>query len=126
MKFAKIHFESRETSIKAFHGLTQRGRVIGLRNQTFIVPEPALEWLASVQLPYQLIEWMSSDDLARYPSPDELHSHEQFFTPALPRSISRVIPDPFLEARAKRSTGEGIKKFLAAAGNEPPIETDRI
>ena len=47
MKFAKIQFESREVCAKALHGLMQRGRVTVLRDQIFIVPEPALDWLAA-------------------------------------------------------------------------------
>jgi hypothetical protein len=47
MKFAKIQFESRDVCAKALHGMMQRGRVVGLRDQVFIVPEPALEWLAA-------------------------------------------------------------------------------
>jgi hypothetical protein len=42
MKFAKVHFPAREVSVKALHGLMRRGKIIGLRNRTFIVPEPAL------------------------------------------------------------------------------------
>ncbi len=65
MKFAKIKFASRDSSAKALHGLMQRGRVTVLRDQVFIVPAPALEWLASEQLPYTLLQMMNQDDVVQ-------------------------------------------------------------
>src|ERR1044071_2293861 len=57
MKFAKIHFADEKLAARALVGLAQRGRVVGLRDHTFIVPAPALEWLTENLLPYALIEW---------------------------------------------------------------------
>ena len=65
MKFAKIQFESREVCGKALHGLMQRGRVTVLRDQIFIVPAPALDWLAAEKLPYKLIRAMNYDDVVQ-------------------------------------------------------------
>ncbi len=65
MKFAKIHFESRDVCAKALYGMMQRGRIVGLRDQVFIVPAQALDWLASEQLPYRLVEMMNQDDVVQ-------------------------------------------------------------
>jgi hypothetical protein len=45
MKFAKVEFPSDDAAAKALHGIMQRGKITGLRDGTFLVPEPALEWL---------------------------------------------------------------------------------
>ena len=63
MKYAKVHFTTREVSAKALYGLMQRGRIVGLRNNTFIVPEPALAWLDEQGLPYELLNYMNQDDV---------------------------------------------------------------
>jgi hypothetical protein len=47
MKFAKIQFETKDARVRAVQGLMQRAKVTALRGGVFIVPEPALEWLAS-------------------------------------------------------------------------------
>jgi len=65
MKFAKIQFESRDVCAKALHGMMQRGKVVGLRDQVFIVPAQALDWLTSEQLPYKLVEMMNQDDVVQ-------------------------------------------------------------
>ena len=65
MKFAKIQFESRDVCAKALHGMMQRGKIVGLRDQVFIVPVEALEWLTSEQLPYKLLEMMNHDDVVQ-------------------------------------------------------------
>lgn len=65
MKFAKIRFDSRGDCAQALHGLMQRGRVTVLRDQVFIVPAPALEWLASEKLPHTLIQTMNEDDVVQ-------------------------------------------------------------
>jgi hypothetical protein len=65
MRFAKIHFEDPDVAAKALVGMAQRGRVIGLRDHVFIVPEPALGWLAENSLPYRLIAWLNQDDVAQ-------------------------------------------------------------
>jgi hypothetical protein len=65
VKFAKIQFEDREAAGKALVGMAHQGRVIGLLEQTFIVPEPALGWLAEKSLAYKFVEWMNQDDVAQ-------------------------------------------------------------
>ncbi|MSU64374.1 MAG: hypothetical protein EXS31_18625 [Pedosphaera sp.] len=63
MKFAKIQFESKAVCARALHGLMQRGRVTVLRDHVFIVPAPALEWLAAGQLPFTLLETVNQDNV---------------------------------------------------------------
>jgi hypothetical protein len=65
MKFARIQFEDRQACARALYGLMQRGRVIGLRDHVFIVPAPALDWLAEEHLPYSLIEMLNHDDVVQ-------------------------------------------------------------
>lgn len=65
MKFVKIQFEDREAAAKALVGMARRGRVIGLREYAFIVPESALDWLAENALPYKLVEWLNQDDVVQ-------------------------------------------------------------
>ena len=65
VKFAKIQFEDREAAAKALVGMAHQGRVIGLREQTFIVPEPALGGPAEKSLAYKFIEWMNQDDVVQ-------------------------------------------------------------
>ena len=63
MKYARIQFEDRDVCAKALSGLMQRGKITVLRDQVFIVPEPALEWLASEKLPYKFLQPMNHDDV---------------------------------------------------------------
>jgi hypothetical protein len=65
MRFAKIQFEDRKVAAKALVGMARQGRVIGLRELAFIVPEPALGWLAENSLPYKLVEWLNQDDVVQ-------------------------------------------------------------
>jgi len=65
MKFAKIRFDSRDVCAQALHGLMQRGRVTVLRDQVFIVPAPALEWLVAEGLPYTHVQTMNHDDVVQ-------------------------------------------------------------
>ena len=65
MKFAKIHFADDQSAAKALVGMAQRGRVIGLREHVFIVPEPALAWLNENSLPYKLLAWLNQDDVVQ-------------------------------------------------------------
>jgi hypothetical protein len=41
----------------------QRAKVVALRGGYFIVPEPALKWLASEGIPYTLIESLNQGDV---------------------------------------------------------------
>ena len=63
LKFAKIQFESREARLRAIEGLMQLARVVALRGGSFIVPEPALEWLVSQGIPYLVLESLNQDDV---------------------------------------------------------------
>jgi len=65
MKFAKVEFGSDADAAKALHGIMQRGRITGLRDGTFIVPEPALAWLDSQQIPYKVVQHLNQDDVVQ-------------------------------------------------------------
>jgi hypothetical protein len=65
VKFAKIQFENRATAAKALVGVAKQGRIVGLREGVFIVPEPALEWLRENSYRYELLEWLNQDDLVQ-------------------------------------------------------------
>ena len=45
---------------------------------------------------------------------------------ALAQSLSRTIPDAWLEERAARATGLGVKEFLAKVPSVEPPEWDRL
>ena len=63
MKFAKVEFESESDAAKALYGIMQRGRITGLRDGTFIVPDPALAWLDSQRISYKIIQKLNQDDV---------------------------------------------------------------
>ena len=63
MKFAKVEFESEADAAKALYGIMQRGRITGLRDGTFIVPELALEWLDSQKIAYKVVQHLNQDDV---------------------------------------------------------------
>ena len=63
MKFAKVEFTTDEHAARALHGIMQRGRITGLRDGTFIVPAPALEWLKEQQIPYKVVQTLNHDDV---------------------------------------------------------------
>jgi hypothetical protein len=65
MRFAKIQFEDRAVAAKAMTGLGQQGRVTVLRDHVFIVPEAALQWLASEQLPFKLLQMLNHDHVVQ-------------------------------------------------------------
>lgn len=65
MKFAKIKFDSRGTFGKALTLLMRRCRVVGLRDHVLIVPDFALEWLTSENIPHNVIEWLHQDDVVQ-------------------------------------------------------------
>ena len=45
---------------------------------------------------------------------------------ALTQSLSRLVPDPYLEERAARGTGKGFEDFLGKVPNIEPPEGDRL
>lgn len=63
MKFAKIQFESAEDRVRAVEELMQRAKVVVLREGTFIVPEPALEWLTEQHVAYTVLQRLNQDDV---------------------------------------------------------------
>jgi hypothetical protein len=63
VKFVRIKFDSRNDEAKGFHGLIQRGRVISLRDDEFIVPTEALEWLKSQELTVTVLARLNQDDV---------------------------------------------------------------
>ena len=65
MKFAKVEFPSEDAAAKALHGIMQRGRITGLRDGTFIVPAPALEWLDEQRIPYKVVERLNQGDVVQ-------------------------------------------------------------
>lgn len=62
-KFAKIRFESRDSRVRAIEGLMRRAKVVALKGGAFIVPYSALEWLASQNIAYTLLESLNQDDV---------------------------------------------------------------
>jgi len=65
MKFAKVRFDSDEACARALKGLATRMRITVLADETFLVPEAGLEWLKAEELPFQMIEWVSQDDVVQ-------------------------------------------------------------
>ncbi len=45
---------------------------------------------------------------------------------ALAQSLSRLVPDAYLEERAARASGKGLEEFLAQVPKVPPPESDRL
>jgi predicted transcriptional regulator len=70
--------------------------------------------------------------------PDDLHakvreaavaknlSMDTMIAIALEQSLSRTIPDAYLEERAARATGRGLSEFLAKVPSAEPPEWDRL
>jgi len=63
MKFAKIRFESRADRVRAVGTLMRRAKVVALRDGVFIVPAPALECLASEEIPFTMLQSLNQDDV---------------------------------------------------------------
>jgi hypothetical protein len=45
---------------------------------------------------------------------------------ALEQSLSRLVRDPHLEARAARATGKGMSEFMAQVPSAEPQESDKL
>jgi post-segregation antitoxin (ccd killing protein) len=45
---------------------------------------------------------------------------------ALAQSLSRLVPEAYLEERAARATGKGLEEFLAQVPHAQPLEPDRL
>ncbi len=63
VKLVRIKFELHNEDVKAFHGLIQRGRAISLRDDEFIVPAAALDWLRSQNFTPTILAWLNQDDV---------------------------------------------------------------
>ena len=63
MRFVKIEFQTQSQSDKAYLGMAQRGRVICLPNDQFIVAEAALDWLESEGLKPIILQRLNQDDV---------------------------------------------------------------
>jgi len=63
MKFARVEFVSDEDAAKALHGIMQRGRMTGLKDGSFIVPAPALDWLNEERIAYKVVQMLNQDDV---------------------------------------------------------------
>ena len=45
---------------------------------------------------------------------------------ALAQTLSRLVPDPYLEERAARATGQGLQDFLNQVPDVEPEDYDRL
>ena len=74
----------------------------------------------TVELPENLHQKASEVAAAKHLSMDALVAI------ALAQSLSRLSPDPYLEERAARATGHGLKEFLDQVPNEKPADSDTL
>ena len=74
MKFANVEFPTEGDAAKALYGLMQRGRITVLRDHSFIVPAPALDWLNEHQIPYTVVRMLNHDDVVTTLRSDLTHS----------------------------------------------------
>ena len=70
--------------------------------------------------------------------PDKLHEKvcevlklnnipsDEIIAASLTNKLYRIIPDPYLEERAKRATGEGFSIVLSQVPDVPPEEYDEL
>lgn len=70
--------------------------------------------------------------------PDKLHQKacevskmnniplDELIAASLANKLYRIIPDPYLEERAKRSTGKGLSMVLSQVPDVPPAEYDKL
>ena len=52
MQMIKIQIPDRDASCRAFGAMIRRGRVDSYRDNVYVVPEPALELLGEMGIPY--------------------------------------------------------------------------
>ena len=52
VQMIKIQITEREPAVRAFAALIRRGRVDCYRDNVFIIPEPGLELLGEMEIPY--------------------------------------------------------------------------
>ena len=65
MRYARISFPARESAVRAYFQLAQRGRVVSLPNGQFIVPEPGVAFPLAEGLAHQVREWMPEDHVTQ-------------------------------------------------------------
>ena len=65
MKYAKIRFDSDEVCADTIHEISRQHEVTMLRGDFFIVPEPAVAWMNSKNISYELVEWMNQADVVQ-------------------------------------------------------------
>ncbi len=70
--------------------------------------------------------------------PDKLHQKvneisksrnipvDEIIAASLAQKLFRIIPDKYLEERAKKATGEGFSEFLSQSPDNPTDNYDRI
>ena len=70
--------------------------------------------------------------------PDELHQKacevskknnipiDEIIAASLAQKLFRIIPDPYLEERAKRATGEGFSQVLSQVPDVAPDDYDKL
>jgi len=63
---------------------------------------------------------------ARKAARDEGVSLDEFICRALVETLSAMIPDPYLEARAKRGDLKKFRAVLAMVPDVPPEDCDRL
>ncbi len=63
MKMVKIRFANREDSAKGIAKVMRRGQVVCLPENTFIVPEPALDVLNELGLAYEVLNEEGMDSV---------------------------------------------------------------
>lgn len=73
-----------------------------------------------VQLPEKLHEKVNEIVAAHHLSMDMV------VAASLAQWLSRIVPDPYLEERAQRATGEGFSQALSQVPDVPPEEYDRL
>ena len=74
----------------------------------------------TVELPENLYE------VAREVAAAKNLSMDALVTITLTQSLSRLIADPYLEERAARSTGEGVKDFLKQVPADEAPDWDKL
>ncbi|MDY0092916.1 MAG: toxin-antitoxin system HicB family antitoxin [Candidatus Vecturithrix sp.] len=73
-----------------------------------------------IQLPEQLHQKTIEIARKHHLSVDEI------VAASLSQWLSRIVPDSYLEERAKRSTGKGFSAVLEQVPDVPPEEYDRM
>ena len=74
----------------------------------------------TIKLPDLLLQKVNEFSKARNIPVDEL------IAASLAQKLNRITPDPYLEERAKRATGEGFSAVLSNVPDVPAEEYDQI